>query len=106
MLMYSKAGFIIIRVGKGFIVYNTAKAWEDGHSHLKSYKAAKTAINLVLKNKLPRSRGLYYLTTLQILSQDEKYIDRIEQLKQTRKQKGKKQSYYNVNKGNQGKTTL
>ncbi len=106
MLVYSKDEFIILKKSRGFIVYNTKKEWEEGHSHLKSYKAAKTAINLVRKNKLPRSRGLYYLTTLQILSQDEKYIDRIEQLKQTRKQKGKKQSYYNVNKGNQGKTTF
>jgi hypothetical protein len=106
MVIYRKGEFIILKVSEGFIVYNTKKEWENGHSHLKSLKAAKTAINLVQKGKLPRSRGFYYLTTLQRISTEEKYIERIEQLKQTRKEKGRKQTYYNVNKGVARKTTL
>ena len=94
------------KASKGFIVYNTKKEWENGHSHLKSFKAAKTAINLVQKGKMPRSRGFYYLTTLQRIATDKKYIARIEQLKTTRKEKGRKQTYYNVNKGITRKTTL
>jgi hypothetical protein len=43
---------------------------------------------------------------LQRISTEEKYIERIEQLKQTRKEKGRKQTYYNVNKGVARKTTL
>lgn len=106
MVIYRKDEFIILKVSEGFIVYNTKKEWENGHSHLKSFKAAKTAINLVQKGKLPRSREFYYLTTLQRISTEEKYIERIEQLKQTRKEKGRKQTYYNVNKGVARKTTL
>lgn len=106
MVIYRKDEFIILKVSEGFIVYNTKKEWENGHSHLKSFKAAKTAINLVQKGKLPKSRGFYYLTTLQRISTEEKYIERIEQLKQTRKEKGRKQTYYNVNKGVARKTTL
>lgn len=53
----------------------------------------------VPKGVKPRSRGFYYLTTLQRIATDEGYIARIEQLKTTRRQKGKKQVYYNVNKG-------
>lgn len=106
MVIYRKDEFIILKVSEGFIVYNTKKEWENGHSHLKSLNAAKTAINLVQKGKLPRSRGFYYLTTLQRISTEEEYIERIEQLKQTRKEKGRKQTYYNVNKGVARKTTL
>ena len=106
MVIYRKDEFIILKVSEGFIVYNTKKEWENGHGHLKSLKAAKTAINLVQKGKLPRSRGFYYLTTLQRISTEEEYIERIEQLKQTRKEKGRKQTYYNVNKGVARKTTL
>lgn len=106
MIIYRKDEFIILKASKGFIVYNTKKEWKNGHSHLKSLKAAKTAINLVQKGKLPRSRGFYYLTTLQRISTEEEYIERIEQLKRTRKQKGRKQAYYNVNKGIARKTTL
>ena len=99
MAIYRKDEFIILKASKGFIVYNTKKDWENGHSHLRSFKAAKTAISLVQKGKLPRSRGFYYLTTLQRIATDEKYIACIEQLKTTRRQKGRKQVYYNVNKG-------
>lgn len=106
MVIYRKDEFIILKVSEGFIVYNTKKEWENGHSHLKSFKAAKTAINLVQKGKLPKSRGFYYLTTLQRISTEEEYIERIEQLKQTRKEKERKQTYYNVNKGVARKTTL
>ena len=99
MLVYRKGEFVITKASDGFIVYNTTKEWEGGHSHLRSFKAAKTAINLVQKGKMPRSRGFCYLTTLQRIATDEGYIARIEQLKTTRRQKGKKQVYYNVNKG-------
>lgn len=99
MVVYRKQHFIILDHADGFIVYNTCKVWEEGHTHLRSFKAAKTAINLVLKKKMPRSRGSYYLTSLQRISQDEDYISRIEGVKQSRKQKGKKMSYYNVNNG-------
>lgn len=98
MAIYRKDEFIILRASKGFIVYNTKKEWESGHSHLRSFKAAKTAINLVRKGKMPRSRGFYYLTTLQRIATDERYVARIEQLKTTRRQKGRKQVYHNVNK--------
>jgi len=106
MVIYRKDEFVILKASEGFIVYNTKKEWENGHSHLKSLKAAKTVINLVQKGKLPRNRGFYYLTTLQRISTEKEYIERIEQLKQTRKEKGRKQTYYNVNKGVARKTTL
>lgn len=106
MLVYRKGEFVITKASDGFIVYNTTKEWEGGHSHLRSFKAAKTAINLVQKGKLPRSRGFYYLTTLQRISTEEEYIECIEQLKQTGKEKERKQTYYNVNKRVARKTTL
>lgn len=58
MLVYRKGEFVITKASDGFIVYNTTKEWEGGHSHLRSFKAAKTAINLVQKGKMPRSRGV------------------------------------------------
>jgi len=38
--------FIISQGFRGFIGYNTKKEWENGHSHLKSLKAAKTGNQL------------------------------------------------------------
>ncbi len=53
MVIYRKDEFIILKVSEGFIVYNTKKEWENGHSHLKSLKAAKTAINKEPRILLP-----------------------------------------------------
>ncbi len=51
--VYEKNEFIVFKVRNGFIVYNTRKKFEDGHTHLKYFNGAKTAIDLVLNKKLP-----------------------------------------------------
>ena len=33
MVIYRKDEFIILKVSEGFIVYNTKKEWENGHSN-------------------------------------------------------------------------
>lgn len=96
MMVYRKDNFIIIKVSNEFIVYNVDKDWEGGHSHLKSFKAAKTAIDLALKRKIPRSTRPYFLITLQRISDDEDYIRKIEELRLVRRQKGAKQGYHNI----------
>ena len=92
-LAYIKKNFIIIKVQNGYIVHNTEKNFEDGHTHLKSFKASKTAIDLVLNGKIPRSTNFYYLESLIRLSKDTKYINKIKELIEVRWQKGKKSSY-------------
>ena len=92
-LAYIKKNFIIIKVKNGYIVHNTEKIFEDGHTHLKSFKASKTAIDLVLNGKIPRSTNFYYLESLIRLSKDTKYINKIKELIEVRWQKGKKSSY-------------
>ena len=92
-LVYIKKHFIITKVQNGYIVYNTDKEFEKGHTHLKSFKASKTAIDLVLNSKIPRSTNFYYLESLIRLSSDKKYIEKINELIEVRKQKGKKSPY-------------
>ena len=75
-LVYIKKHFIITKVQNGYIVYNTDKEFEKGHTHLKSFKASKTAIDLVLNSKIPRSTNFYYLESLIRLSSDKKYIEK------------------------------
>ena len=94
--VYEKAGFIIFRCGKGYIVHNTKKTFQKGHSHLRGFKPCKDAIFFTTNNKIPKRTNFYYLRTLQRLSTDAKYTNKIEQLIQTRKQKSKKQKYVNT----------
>lgn len=97
-LVYIKNNFIITKVENGYIVINTSKEFKKGHTHLKSFKASKTAIDLVLNKKIPKSTNFYYLESLIRLSDNEAYIEKINSLMQVRKQKGRK-SVYVIKKG-------
>jgi len=90
---YQKQEFIIFYCGEGYIVQNMEKEFENGHTHLKSFNAGKRAINLVIKGKIPKDAGNYFLESLARLSNDPKYQIECRELIQTRKKKGKKQSY-------------
>lgn len=92
-LVYIKKNFLINKVQNGYIVININKDFKCGHTHLKSFKASKTAIDLVLNRKVPRSTNFYYLESLIRLSDNEAYAEKLEQLIQTRKNKGKKLDY-------------
>ena len=93
--IYERKEFMIFRVKEGYIVYNARKSFQEGHTHLKHFEAAKTAIDLVIRKKIPRSTQGYYLTSLIRLSDDDSYITKIQELIETRAKKGKKDKYYN-----------
>ena len=65
---------------KWLYAYNTKKAFKDGHTHLRCFRSAKTAIDLVIRKKIPKSTELYYLTSLIRLSEDNTYISQINEL--------------------------
>lgn len=98
-LVFKKAEFIVIekhREGrKNYIVVNTKKKFEEGHTHLRTYKSAKCAVEYAIKKKIPRSTDLYFLQSLIRITRDEEYREKLTELVDVRKQKGKKQSYRN-----------
>jgi hypothetical protein len=93
--IYEKREFIIFQVKDGYIIYNTKKNFQEGHTHLRHFEAAKTAIDLVIKKKIPKSTDAYYLTSLIRISEDNSYIEKIHELIRIRANKGKKEKYVN-----------
>lgn len=93
--IYEKNGYIIIKSKSGYIACNTNKKFKEGHTHLKSYNAAKTAIDLVIKKKIPKSYSVYFLTSLMRISNDIQYIKHINDIMYIRKNKGLKEKYIN-----------
>ena len=75
--VYTKEHFIILKVQSGrkvgYIVYNTRKEWEEGHTHLQSFNMAKTIIDNVLKHKIPKTKNLYLLQSHIRLSDSPEY---------------------------------
>ena len=58
-------------------------------SHIRTYGMAKTIIDNCIKKKTPKTSNLYLLTSHIRISTDEKYIKRIEELIEAKKNKDK-----------------
>ena len=67
----------------------------DLHTHIHSKKLAETIINNVCSEKIPLHSHSHTLESMKRLSDNEKYIEKIEDILEVRKQKGRKQNYFN-----------
>lgn len=67
----------------------------DLHTHCKSKHIAETIINNVCSEKIPLHSHSRTLESMKRLSDNEKYIKKIEEILEVRKQNGKKQNYFN-----------
>ena len=64
--------------------------------HLHSRKLAETVINNVCSEKIPLHTHSRTLVSMMKLSDNENYISKISKLLDTRRQKGRKQTYVNL----------
>ncbi|MGL5381828.1 MAG: hypothetical protein ACRDBA_18090, partial [Clostridium sp.] len=62
---------------------------EEGHTHVKGFGVAKVLIDSAIRNRLPRTRNKYLLTSLIRISKDKKFIDEVQSLIDVRDNKGK-----------------
>ena len=77
-IIYNKKGYYIVRVSNGYIAVNGNKVFEQGHTHLRSYKSSICAVEYAMKQKMPKTGAdIYFLTSLQRLSDDQEYIDKL-----------------------------
>lgn len=87
--VYENRGYIILKVKSkgrvGYIVHNTKKPFEKGHSHLKSFEMAKVVINNVIYEKKPKTDNIYLLESHIRLSDSDKYITYIKHLIEVKK---------------------
>lgn len=65
------------------------------HTHVKSKRLAETIINNVCSEKIPLHSHSRTLECMKRLSDNQKFIKKIDELLTVRKKKGKKQSYFN-----------
>lgn len=74
----------------------------DYHTHMKSKQLAKTVINNVCTGKIPLNSRNYTLISMYRLSDRKEYCDKIQEILETRKQKGKKDNYCNPSRKRSG----
>lgn len=87
--IYSKQAFKVYRAYGGFVVHNTEKEFEDGHTHLTSFRSAKYLIDLAIHKSLPYHLDTYRLISLVRISVDEGYRRRILELVNHKKRKNR-----------------
>lgn len=67
----------------------------DLHTHVHSKHLAETIINNVCSEKIPLHSHSRIFESMKRLSCNEKYIKKIDDILEVRKQKGRKQNYFN-----------
>jgi hypothetical protein len=78
--IYKKDEYVVIPVENNFIVINTRKVFEDGHSHTKTMGISRLLIDLAIRKELPKNPGL--VDSLIRISKDENYIKELQQFKE------------------------
>ena len=74
----------------------------DYHTHMLSKRLAKTVIHNLCYNKIPLNSRNYTLISMYRLSGEKKECEKIQKILDTRKQKGKKDYYYNPGRKRSG----
>lgn len=93
--VYQASEYKVYRAGNDYIVHHVRYDFEEKHSHLKSLNLAKQVIHCLRSRTIPKTQSNYVLVSLTRLTDDQHYRSQIEQLMDTRAQKGKKLKYCN-----------
>lgn len=74
----------------------------DYHTHIKSKRLAMVIVHNVCNDKIPLNSRDYTLESMYRLSDNENYRKKIKEILEVRKQKGKKDNYYNPGRKDSG----
>ena len=95
--IYEREGYIILRVKRGYIVYNTKKNFKNGHTHIQSFDMAKTIIDNNIRKKRPKTNSTYLIESHIRVTNDSKYKKMLEELLASKEDRTKDNKYHNRN---------
>ena len=75
--VYQRGEFAIQEVKDGYIIWNTEKDFQDGHTHISDLDTAKRIISLSVHKEVPKKLSRYLRVSLIRLSSDSDYTARI-----------------------------
>lgn len=87
--VFERKEYIILGMKKGYIVYNQNKSFKEGHTHIRSYNVAKTIIDNCINRKRPKTNNIYLLESHIRIATDEKYINMLKELINSKRNKTK-----------------
>lgn len=89
--------YLAKRTETGGIAINTKKNFKQGHTHVRDIHCAYWLCKMAYYKIIPKRSSQRNLQSLIRISDDKEYKEKVQQLYEVRKQKGKKQNYYNAN---------
>lgn len=78
--VFQRKEYSIYRAGDGFIIHNTNGEFEKHHTHIRSFKKAKSLIDLAVRKKLPNTPRKWEIESLIRIVKDEKYKEKLRSL--------------------------
>mgnify|MGYP000431202029 CR=1 FL=1 len=78
--IFQRKEYSIYRCSDGFVVHNTNKKFENGHTHIRSFKKAKSIIDLAVRKKMPNTPRKWEIECLLRIVKDEKYKKKLRSL--------------------------
>lgn len=79
--IYKRKHFSIYSANDGYIVHNTHKEFEKGHTHIKNYSTAKYLVYMSIKKEIPYHASEYIYQSLIRLAEDQNYIKQLNKKK-------------------------
>lgn len=82
--LYKRKNFKIyasVSEDNGYIIVNTKKPFEQGHSHVNDYKLAKHIIDLAINHRVPNKDKTFIIDSLIRLTSDRDYIKKLKYTK-------------------------
>lgn len=78
--VYNNRYMKIYKSKNGYIVHNSRKPFEEGHTHINKFTTAKYITKLVIKSEVPEHLSNYLIESLIRLSGDKKYKNKLKQM--------------------------
>jgi hypothetical protein len=100
MTVYTFKNFNVYYVGNEYIIHNINKRFKFGHTHIHRLDTAKFLIKLSVHKSIPNNISIYLLESLIRINNDKLYLEKLDDLLCTKREKHKNHQYYfNSNKG-------
>lgn len=82
--LYKRKNFKIYATASNdneYIIVNTRKPFEQGHSHVNDYKLAKYIIDLAINYRVPNKNKIFIIDSLIRLTSDKDYLRKLKYTK-------------------------
>jgi hypothetical protein len=81
--IFQRKEYSIYKVKRGYIVHNTNKEFRIGHTHVRSFKKAKSIVDLCVRKKLPNTPREWEIESLMRVTNNQTYRNKLRDLYQT-----------------------